>query len=56
MKDGINDYVVQGNKDAVNPEKQGTKVAAHYQVNIGAGKSSVIHLRLTKEFTGQNGQ
>ena len=48
VKDGINDFVVQGNKDAVNPEKQGTKVAAHYQVNIGAGKSSVIHLRLTK--------
>ena len=48
VKDGINDFIVQGNKDAVNPEKLGTKVAAHYQVNIGAGKSSVIHLRLTK--------
>jgi hypothetical protein len=48
VKDGINDFVVQGNKDAVNPENQGTKVAAHYQLNIGAGKSSVIHLRLSK--------
>ena len=48
VKDGINDYVVQGNKDAVNPEKEGTKVAAHYQVNIGAGKSSVIRLRLAR--------
>ena len=47
VKDGINDYVIQGNKEAVNPEKQGTKVAAHYQVNIGAGMSSVINLRLT---------
>jgi hypothetical protein len=47
VKDGINDYVVQGNKNAVNPEKYGTKVAAHYQVNIGAGKSSEIHLRLS---------
>jgi Mannosylglycerate hydrolase MGH1-like glycoside hydrolase domain len=47
VKDGINDFVVQGNKDSVNSEKQGTKVAAHYQVNIGAGESSVIRLRLT---------
>ncbi len=48
VKDGINDFVVQGNKDAVNPENQGTKVAAHYQLNIGAGKSSEIHLRLSR--------
>ena len=26
-------------QDAVNPEKQGTKVAAHYQVTIGAGQT-----------------
>ncbi len=53
VKDGINDYVIQGNKEAVNPEKLGTKVAAHYQVNIGAGMSSVINLRLTnKSLTG----
>ena len=25
VKDGINDCVVQGNQEAVNPEKQGTK-------------------------------
>ena len=49
VKDGINDFVVQGLQDAVNPEKQGTKAAAHYQVTIGAGKTSVIRLRLTKK-------
>ena len=48
VKDGINDFVTLGNQEAVNPEKQGTKVAAHYKLNIGAGKSSVIRLRLTK--------
>jgi hypothetical protein len=47
VKDGINNCVVQGNKAAVNPEKQGTKVAAHYQVNIGAGQTKVIRLRLS---------
>jgi hypothetical protein len=30
VKDGINNYVVQGRKDAVNPEKTGTKAAAQY--------------------------
>jgi hypothetical protein len=53
VKDGINDFVVQGNKDAVNPEKQGTKVAVHYQVNIGAGKSSVVRLRLSVNTTAK---
>ena len=48
VKDGINDYVVYGNQQAVNPEKQGTKVAAHFQLEIGAGQTSVIRLRLTK--------
>lgn len=47
-KDGINDCVVQGNQGAVNPEKQGTKVAAHYQVNVVAGQTTVLRLRLTK--------
>ncbi len=47
VKDGINDFVVHGIKEAVNPEKQGTKVSAYYQVNIGSGKSSTIRLRLT---------
>jgi hypothetical protein len=47
VKDGINNCVVQGNQGAVNPEKQGTKVAAHYQANVGAGETKVIRLRLS---------
>ncbi len=47
VKDGINDCVVQGNQGAVNPRKQGTKVAAHYRVTIGAGQTQVIRLRLS---------
>ena len=49
VKDGINDFVVYGNNGTVNPEKQGTKAAAHYKVNIAAGQTSVIRLRLTKK-------
>src|SRR6187399_72552 len=47
VKDGINDYVVQGRQDVVNPDKRGTKVAAHYRHIVGAGQSATVRLRLT---------
>ena len=47
VKDGINNYVVEGKKHAVNPAKTGTKSAAHYQLNVGAGRTATVHLRLT---------
>jgi hypothetical protein len=47
VKDGINNYVVQGNHNAVNPEKTGTKSAAHHELNVGAGKTATIRLRLS---------
>jgi len=47
VKDGINDCVVQELQNAVNPEKQGTKVAAHYHANVAAGDATVIRLRLS---------
>ena len=49
VKDGINDCVVQGNQGAVNPGKQGTKVAAHYRLMVGPGQSSTVRLRLTSQ-------
>ena len=48
-KDGINDYVVHGVENAINPEKEGTKASAHYKMTIGAGQTSVVRLRLTKK-------
>lgn len=48
-KDGINDFVVNNAEWAVNPKKTGTKAAAHYKLNIGAGQTSVIRLRLSKQ-------
>jgi hypothetical protein len=47
VKDGINDFIVHGDRSAVNPEKVGTKAAGHYQLEIGAGESINIKLRLT---------
>jgi len=49
VKDGINDYVVQGRKAAVNPKHQGTKASAHYRQMVGPGQSMTMCLRLTNQ-------
>ena len=46
VKDGINDFVVSGRSDAVNPDRTGTKLAAHHVRTIGAGESASVRLRL----------
>ena len=46
VKDSIGDYVVGGKKDAVNPERLGTKAAAYYRLRVGSGQSVVTRLRL----------
>jgi len=47
FKDGINDYVVNGDLDAVNPERRGTKVAAHYRLQLAPEGSARMRARLT---------
>jgi hypothetical protein len=47
FKDGINDAVVGGKHEAVNPARCGTKAAAHYVLDIPAGKSVAIRIRLS---------
>jgi hypothetical protein len=49
VKDGINDYVVNGARDAVNPAREGTKAAAHYVLTIPAGGEASVRLRFTEE-------
>jgi hypothetical protein len=48
VKDGINNFVVNGQEQAVNPEHTGTKAAAHYQLNVVGGQSETIRLRLNR--------
>jgi hypothetical protein len=48
VKDGINDFVVQGRRDAVNPAQTGTKASPHYCLTVAAGETEVIRLRLTR--------
>jgi hypothetical protein len=47
VKDGINNYVVNGKQDAVNPEHTGTKAAAHHRISVGAVETATIRLRLS---------
>ena len=49
VKDGIHDYVILGNRDAVNPEKTGTKASALYRLRVAPGASATLRLRLTDQ-------
>ncbi len=53
VKDGINNYIVQGRKDAVHPHQIGTKAAAHYPLTIGPGETLTVRLRFSN--THQDG-
>ncbi|MBC7424378.1 MAG: glucosidase, partial [Ferruginibacter sp.] len=49
VKDGINNYIVDGNAQGVNPHGTGTKAAIHYTMEIPAAASVVIKLRLSNK-------
>ncbi|HWA57553.1 MAG TPA: hypothetical protein VG692_09885, partial [Gemmatimonadales bacterium] len=52
FKDGFHDCVVQGNRDAVNPGRTGTKAAAWYRAMVPAGGSMVVRARLAPATAG----
>ncbi|EKQ66917.1 Mannosyl oligosaccharide glucosidase [Leptolyngbyaceae cyanobacterium JSC-12] len=56
VKDGINNYIVHGQQDAVNPANVGTKVSPHYQLTLGAGETKILRFRLTKNTPVQVGE
>ena len=47
VKDAFHRYVITDDKTAVNPAKTGTKAAAHYVLDVPAGQSKVVRLRLS---------
>ena len=47
VKDAFHSYVVAGNREAVNPARVGTKAAAHYALDVPAGGSRTIRVRLS---------
>lgn len=46
-KDAFHDYVVKEDRAAVNPDRSGTKAAAHYILSVPAHGSIRVRLRLT---------
>jgi hypothetical protein len=51
-KDGINNFVVNGKVDAINPVQIGTKTAGHYVLVINPGETQTIELRLCRDAVG----
>jgi hypothetical protein len=47
VKDGINDAVVLGQVERVNPELRGTKVGAHFQTTLAPGETFAVWVRFT---------
>ena len=53
VKDGINDYIVNGKSDSVNPAGVGTKAAAHFDLSVPGGATRTIRLRLSSFAPGE---
>ena len=49
VKDAFHEYVISGKREAVNLSRTGTKAAAHYGLEVPAGGSNVVRLRLGAE-------
>ncbi|MDN3508178.1 MAG: glucosidase, partial [Simkaniaceae bacterium] len=48
-KDGFSEYIVHGDRNAINPAKMGTKASYHYRLDIAAGQEEIIYLRLVRD-------
>ncbi|HKV95791.1 MAG TPA: glucosidase [Candidatus Angelobacter sp.] len=51
VKDAFHGYVINGEKDAVNPAQQGTKAAIYYKLTIPSGGQATVNLRLQRADT-----
>lgn len=49
VKDGINDAVVHGHLERVNPERWGTKAAAHFGTIVPPGETFTVRVRFTNQ-------
>ena len=47
VKDAFHRYLIDGESDAVNPERRGTKVAGVYKLSIPSGESRRVEFRLS---------
>ena len=51
VKDSFHDYVVEGEKEAVNPDHVGTKAAAQYVLMLAPGETKTIRLAIDQRST-----
>jgi hypothetical protein len=49
VKDGINEYLIAGDRSAVNPTRIGTKCSALYDLDLGPGETKAVRLRLVDQ-------
>lgn len=47
VKDGINNFIVEGRDDLINSDLEGTKVSPHFKLQLPPGGEAVLQLRLT---------
>jgi hypothetical protein len=52
VKDAFHRYLIQAERDAVNPAREGTKAAARYRLTLAAGAEQVVRLRLSSFVNG----
>ncbi|MFO0829858.1 MAG: glucosidase [Phycisphaerales bacterium] len=48
VKDAFHAAIVEGRSDATNPDGVGTKAGAHYVLEVPAGATRVVHVRLVR--------
>lgn len=56
FKDAFHDYVIAGDRSAVNPAQTGTKAGALYELTVAAGQSMTLRLRLAKSDAASAGK
>jgi hypothetical protein len=49
VKDAFHEYLIHGRQDAIDPSQKGTKAVALYRMEIPAGGSETLRLRLTNQ-------
>jgi hypothetical protein len=49
FKDAFHEFIVGKDQNAVNPKRMGTKMCAHYTLEVPAGGSRVVRLRLCRK-------
>lgn len=51
VKDAFHEYLIRGNKEAINPLQEGTKSAFHHMIQVPGGSTTVWKLRLNPSGT-----